>query len=439
MAKADTPHDDLFSRFVHSEVSGSVVLLACSLIALVWANSPYSIAYFAIEHFPIGVIWGDEYLKLSLGHWIADGLMVIFFFVVGLEIKREVAVGELSVTERAILPVSAALGGMLVPATVYLIGNFGSETAVGWGIPMATDIAFALGILALFGTRAPIGLKVFLTALAIADDLGAIVVIAVFYTSEIAFEGLVLAAAFMVLIVALARFGVRAPVVYLFCMVVVWAGVLASGIHATVAGVMLALLMPVRSQIEPRQYFERIKSGIAHLEEEGLTKESMLHDSSQAEALADVSLTAADMRPVGLTLEHVLHPVQAFLILPLFALFKAGVALDDQTLENFPTDASIGVILGLVVGKPAGVMLFAWLAVSSGRASLPEGVTWPMMLGAGALAGVGFTMSIFIGELAFSDRQVLDEVKLGILIGSLASGVFGYLVLSRALPRSGAT
>ncbi len=434
------PHDpDVtsgFARFLHSEASGSIIMLACTIIALVWANSPWADVYFGLEHTYIGVSWADSVFKMSLGHWIGDGLMVIFFFVVGLEIKRELVVGQLSIIDQAVLPVSAAIGGMVVPASIYLAFNAGTPTAAGWGVPMATDIAFAIGILSLFGARAPIGLKIFLTALAIADDLGAVLVIALFYTSEIVVEGLVLAGVFMGVIVVLGRLGIRPNFAYILPMVVVWAGVLISGVHATVAGVLLAMLIPVRSTIEPDEFFHRVADRISHLEAQELTRESTVTDADQTRALDDLYVTVDEMRSPGLSLERDLHPVQAFVILPIFALFKAGITLSAATLATFPSLASLGVILGLVVGKPIGVLLFSWMAIRSGYARLPEGVTTQQLVGAGLLAGVGFTMSIFISELAFVDKSILAEVKLGILVASLIAGIVGFIVLHRVLPKA---
>jgi NhaA family Na+:H+ antiporter len=434
---SDATHGSAIQRFIHSEVAGSVLMMACTLAALLWANSEWSAYYFELEHLPIGVSWNENEFSMSLGHWIGDGLMVIFFFVVGLEIKREIVVGQLSVMERAVLPVSAALGGMIVPALIYALFAAGTDLRSGWGVPMATDIAFALGILSLFGSRVPIGLKVFLTALAIADDMGAVLVIALFYTEQIVVSGVLLALAFMALLLLLAKLGVRQSWPFVICMIVVWSGVLMSGIHATVAGVLLAMLVPVRSNLDPDEFFGRVKNRIRELEVTELTQHSMITDRQQNEALDDLYLAADDMRPVGLVLERDLHPVQAFLILPIFAFFKAGIPLGEETLSAFPSAASMGVIFGLVLGKPIGVLLFSWLAIRSGRASLPEGVTRMQLFGVSCLAGVGFTMSIFISELAFVDTAVLAEVKLGILVASTIAAAVGYVVLHRAFARVG--
>ncbi|MGD8818300.1 MAG: Na+/H+ antiporter NhaA [Acidobacteriota bacterium] len=426
----------MFERFVHSEVSGSMVLLACTIAALAWANSPWAESYFDLVNTYIGVSWGDATFKMSLGHWIADGLMAIFFFVVGLEIKRELVIGQLSSFRQAVLPVGAAVGGALVPAALYALFNGAGAGASGWGVPMATDIAFALGILSLFGKRAPIGLKVFLTALAIADDLLAVLVIAFFYSANISFFALAAAGFFMLLIVAAGRLGFRQTWVYLLLAVAAWAAVFASGVHATVAGVLIAMLVPVRANIEPKDFLARSRRRLEELEKSELTRESPVQRKEQMKALDDMYLAIEDMRPAGIALEHDLHPIQSFLILPLFALFKAGVPLDADAAGMLTGSVSIGIILGLFIGKQIGITAAAWAAIQGGWADMPEGVTWPQLWGAACLGGVGFTMAIFIGELAFTSETLIAEAKLAILVASLASGIFGFLVLQRVLPKS---
>ena len=395
----DTHHgkqDGMFDRFVHSEVSGSLVLLTFAVGALVWANSPWADSYFGMVNTRVGVTWGDQSLQMSLGHWIADGLMAIFFFVVGLEIKREISVGQLSSFNQALLPVGAALGGAIVPAIIYVLFTFGGEGAAGWGIPMATDIAFALGILALFGSRVPIGLKVFLTALAIADDLLAVSVIAFFYSGGVSFSALGIAAVFMLLIVAAGWLEFRQTWIYLLLAAGAWAGVFASGVHATVAGVLIAMLVPMRSKIEPDEFFERTRQRWEELGATELTRASPITDKEQMRALDDMYLAIEDMRPAGISLESQLHPVQSFVILPLFALFMAGVEINADALSRLTSPVSLGIIFGLLAGKQIGVTGAAWLAVRSGYTELPEGVTWWQIWGAACLAGVGFTMAIFI-------------------------------------------
>jgi NhaA family Na+:H+ antiporter len=434
----DGDHGGLFARFVHSEVTGSVILLACTLAALVWANSPWSESYFHLLHTEVGFQIGHTERTMSLHHWINDFLMAIFFFVVGLEIKREMLVGRLSTFDKAILPVAAALGGMIAPALLYFFLNSGGEASRGWGVPMATDIAFALGVLSLFGKRVPIGLKVFLTALAIADDLGAVLVIALFYTSDLHFAELIIAGVFMFVIVVAQRIGVRSPFIYLILAIGVWIDVFLSGIHATVAGVLLAMLMPVKAGREPEHFFAEVREKWEGLRASDLTRESMIHDRSQLDALSDLRRAAQDMEPAGLLLEERLHPAVAFFILPLFAFFNAGVRIEGSFAEILVQPVSLGVILGLVVGKQIGITLFSWLAVRSGRAALPDGVDWGDLYGAACLGGVGFTMSLFIAQLAYETPALGAEAKIGILTASLISAVWGVTVLATQLARRSA-
>ena len=303
-------------------------------------------------------------------------------------------------------------------------------------MPMATDIAFALGILALFGSRAPIGLKVFLTALAIADDMLAVLVIAVFYTDTLVVTGLVVSGICLLLILLAARSRILSVWVYYLLALGAWAGVLVSGVHATVAGVLIALCVPVQAVIEPREFLDRARRRIRELDHPGLTRESMVHDHGQMAALDDLYHAVDDMRPPGLALEHQLHPVQAFLILPLFALFSAGVTLDAESFAGLSSSISLGIILGLVLGKQVGILGACWLALRSGRCDMPRGVGWAQLWGVSCLAGIGFTMSIFICELAFLSESVIAQAKLGILVASLLAGIIGFVVLGRVLPRA---
>jgi len=431
--------DSVFQRFLHWEAAGSIVLLASAVVALVWANSPWAESYDNLTYTYLGVSLGEHSLEMSLKHWVNDLLMVVFFFVVGLEIKREMVLGQLSSFSKAILPVMAAVGGMLVPAGLYLMFNAGGPGQNGWGIPMATDIAFALGILALFGTRAPLGLKVFLTALAIADDMGAVLVIALFYTEEVRLLPLLIAAGCLVLISLAAQARMKRVGLFAVLIVVVWLGVFASGVHATIAGILLALVVPVRAQIDPKGFFETAKRSLATLEASEVTKDSMVDDDEQFTALADLSDATAGMLPPGVVLERYLHIGQAFVILPLFAFFNAGVNIGGDLFAILTSPISLGVIFGLVLGKQIGVMLFSWLVIKSGKATLPTGVTWAQIWGVSCLAGIGFTMSIFVDELAFNDPAIIDEAKVGILAASLIAGVIGYIVLRMALPRKAST
>jgi NhaA family Na+:H+ antiporter len=423
-----------FESFVHSEVTGSLILLASTVVALVWANSPWAADYFRVAYTKIGVSWGGAAFSLTLQHWINDGLMAVFFFVVGLEIKREIVVGELSSVRKAALPIAAAAGGMIAPAALYLLFNRGTEGASGWGVPVATDIAFALGILAVFGRRVPVGLKVFLTALAIADDLGAVAVIALFYSERIRWSALLLAALALGLIALAARAHIRWSGLYLVLAGAVWLAVLASGVHATIAGILVALLVPVRALAEPQAPIRVAMARLGELERLRLSRDSMIAERTQLEAIDELHRTTGELRPPGLTLEERLHPVVVFVILPLFALFNAGVSLGEGFARHLTSPVALGIVLGLVLGKPIGVVGASWLAIRYGRATMPEGVSWRQLYGVACLAGIGFTMSLFITDLAFAEDSLIASAKVGILVASTLAGVLGSLVLHRSLP-----
>jgi NhaA family Na+:H+ antiporter len=423
-----------FEWFVRSEVTGSVLLLACTVIALVWANSPWADSYFDLLHTYIGVSWGDATFKLSLHHWINDGLMVVFFFVVGLEIKRELVVGELSSLDKAGLPVAAAIGGMIVPAVLFTLLNYGDAGSRGWGIPMATDIAFALGILAVFGSRAPLGLKIFLTALAIADDLGAVAVIAIFYTERINMLSLIIAAVLLALLFVAIQARLRRGIIYLM-IIGIWLAVFSSGVHATVAGILVAMVIPVRPRVDPHRFMHETEARLERMRQEERDALCLLSNREQLNIVESIHSRAEEALPTGLVLERYLHPVQVWLILPLFALANAGVAIGGDLVSVVRNPLALGIIFGLVVGKPVGIGLLSWLAVTSGRGALPEGVTWAQVVGAGCLAGVGFTMSLFISDLAFDNETLIATAKIGILAASLASGILGFIILSRSLPK----
>ncbi len=424
-----------FEWFVHSEVMGSILLLACTIVALVWANSPWAGTYFDLLHTSVGVSWGDVSFQLSLHHWINDGLMVVFFFVVGLEIKRERVVGELSSFGKAALPVMAAIGGMVLPALFFVAVTLGGEGARGWGIPMATDIAFALGVLAIFGTRAPLGLKVFLTALAIADDLGAVAVIAIFYTEKINVTALIVAAVLLALVFAAIRARIRRRGILYLLIIGFWLAVFSSGIHATVAGILIAMLIPVRPRVDPDEFIDGTEERLERIKQMEVSTDSLLSDREQLDIVEGIHRCSKDALPTGLVLEHFLHPIQVWLILPLFALANAGVAIGGNLMAVLADPLALGIIVGLVIGKPLGIFFFSWMAVKSGRGALPEGVTWGQIAGAGCLAGIGFTMSLFITDLAFDNESLIATAKVGIIAASLVSGIIGYVVLSRTLPK----
>jgi len=423
--------------FLHKEASGGILLIIFTVVALAWANSPWSDSYHDLWHTYLSINAGDLALNLSLHHWINDGLMVIFFFVVGLEIKRELLVGELSSFKKASLPVAGAIGGMLVPALFYVFFNSGTEAVNGWGVPMATDIAFVIGILAILGSRVPLGLKVFVVSLAIADDIGAVMVIAIFYTSHISMSALLAAAVILVLLGIMNKLGVKSLIIYSILGLLLWLAVLQSGIHATIAGVLLAFTIPAKARINTKRFSEKTKDLLDKFDSVGEHGENVLtNESRQTDVMAIEANCEKILTPLQ-RFEHGLHPWSSFLIMPLFALANAGVTLKGMDLGAALTSSvSIGIIAGLFLGKQLGIFAFAWLAVKVKLASLPEGVSWRKIYGAGILAGIGFTMSLFIAGLAFTDDSILNLSKIGILTASLIAGVVGYLILKVALSKT---
>src|SRR5918993_1036324 len=421
-----------FQDFAHKQSSGGILLIIATVVALIWANSPWGESYVALWHTKLTVGVGDFSITKDLTHWINDGLMAVFFLVVGLEIKREVLVGELSSARNAALPVAAALGGAVVPALIYLDINAGTAGSAGWGIPMATDIAFALGVLALLGERAPVGLKVFLTALAIVDDIVAVLVIALFYTSEISWTALGVGAVFLAALVVANLIGVGRMLVYVVLGVGLWLCFLLSGVHATIAGVLLALTVPAVSFINPGAFLERGRYVLDRFEQAGEKGENVLSNEERQAALHALNHAAYKLEPPLHELEHALNPWVVFAIMPLFALANAGVPLGGGVVEALTSPVALGIVAGVLVGKQLGITLFAWLAVRSGISELPGGVNWRHVYGVGWLAGIGFTMSLFITDLAFSEGSLVDAAKLGILVASVIAGVVGWTILRGA-------
>jgi NhaA family Na+:H+ antiporter len=428
-------------RFLALEAASSLLLLTATVVALVWANSPWHESYEHLLHVPLSLRVGPGELTLTLHHFVNDALMGLFFFVVGLEIKRELVLGELSSLRRALLPVIAAVGGMVVPAGIYASLHWGGPALRGWGIPMATDIAFAVATLSVFAARVPPGLKIFLLALAIADDIGAVAVIALFYTSDLQLGWLAGAVAGLVLTWAMSRAGVRAYGAYLVVGVAVWLETYQSGIHATIATVAIALLTPARPLDGAPSRETLVERGRELLERFG----DLLEDEGDHEAHGRHQLARAVARNARSALSpldeltNLLHPWVAFLVMPLFALCNAGVRLDLATLlEPVPSRVALGVALGLVVGKPVGITLFTWLAVRSGLSDLPRGVTWAPVVAAGFLAGIGFTVALFVSSLAFDAPDLTAGSKVGILAGSTLATAIGVALLARTLPSRGA-
>jgi NhaA family Na+:H+ antiporter len=418
-----------FERFVHLESSGGILLLVCSLLALGWANSRWADWYAHLWETPLTLALGEFALTYSLHHWINDGLMALFFFVIGLEIKREFLVGELASPRHAALPIAAAVGGMAVPAAIYALFNHGAPTAHGWGIPMATDIAFAIGILTLLGKRVPLSLKVFLTALAIVDDLGAVVVIALFYTDTIHWGSLFPALIILVVLMELNRQGVRHPLVYGVLGLGLWFAVLSSGIHATIAGVLLAMTIPSRARLASDQFLAHSRATLAEFERAGPSREDQFITEAHQAALQALKSAAIHVQTPMERLEHALHPMMRFVVMPLFALANAGVSFSGLGLAMLADPVVLGVFFGLVLGKQIGVFLFAWGAVRSGLAALPSDLRWTHVYGAAWLGGIGFTMSLFIANLAFAGSALLSSAKLGILGASLVAGGAGWAIL----------
>ncbi len=418
-----TPLDE----FINRQTTSGLLLMCCAVIALILANSTWSESYQHLIHTPISIGLGSWVLEKSLQHWINDGLMALFFFVVGLELKREVLVGELAELRHAALPIVAAVGGMVVPALVFVAISPGDDTLRGWGIPMATDIAFAIGVLVLLGKRIPKTLITFLIALAIADDLGAVLVIALFYTEQINWLALAWAAGLFAVLIAFNRGGVRKSLPYFLVAALMWLAMLSSGVHATIAGVLTAFTIPAFPKYDPDRFSHSVRQMMSQFEEAHREDDNILTNDrlrSLAQSLeGGISRVQAPLQ----RLEHQLHLPVALLIIPIFALANAGVPLDTASLgQAFQHPVTLGVIAGLLLGKFIGIAGFSWLAVKAGIGILPEGTRFAHIAGVGLLGGIGFTMAIFIGDLAYLHQPELQVLaKTGILTASLLAGVAG--------------
>lgn len=441
-----------FHAFARLQASSGILLLICTVVALFWANSPWGDSYDRIFSTPLTVGIGSFVISKPLLLWINDGLMAIFFFVVGLEIKREILAGELSSFRQAALPIAAAVGGMIVPAGLYLLLNAGRPGAGGWGIPMATDIAFALGVLALLGSRAPLSLKIFLTAFAIVDDIGAVLVIALFYTAQIASGPLLIGFGLFCLAALMNWSGVRRPLIYTLIGIAMWVAFLKSGVHATVAGVLLALTIPASTRIDAADFLRR---GYGYMERfaqagtdanrtdangtgekgtgenplPGTSTNDIMTNAERQHILHALEVATERVQTPLQRMEHALHPWVSFCIMPVFALANAGVALSGGNSLMQP--AAGGIILGLLVGKPLGVLLFSYISVRLGIAAKPADLSWQHIHGAGWLGGIGFTMALFITGLAFGGSELVPVAKLAILAASFIAGTVGFAVLLR--------
>lgn len=419
-------------HFIKGETNSGMLLVACALIALVIANSPLYHAYEVLMQTPWMIGTPGFNLELSLHHWINDGLMALFFFLVGLEIKREVLVGELSDFRKALLPVCAAIGGMVVPALFYVVFNMGGPGADGWGIPMATDIAFAVTALVLLGKRRPKTLMTFLIALAIVDDLGAVLVIAIFYTNEINELSLLWALATFALLLILNLSGVRFTWAYAVVALVLWIFMLDSGIHATIAGILAAIAIPARPKYEPRMFIMGARKLLDRFDLAYNKNKNILRNTDMSMTLQSLESGVNRAQTPLQNLEQAHHLPVNFLVIPIFALGNAAIPIQPSDLGNVLTDPiTLGIMFGLVLGKPIGIALATWLAVKFNLCELPKGCNMNHIIGAGFLAGIGFTMSIFITELAFSgQKETLIIAKTGILLASILAAVIGFTYLT---------
>lgn len=419
-----------FEHFIHAQTTTGLILMATTIIALLLANSPLSEGYIDFFHIKIDLHVGSWALSHSFHHWINDGLMAIFFFIIGLEIKREITAGELSNFKIAMLPILAAIGGMIVPAFIYLIINHNTLGEAGWGIPMATDIAFAISALVLLGKRVPTALVTFLVALAIVDDLGAVLVIAIFYTETIQYTPLILAGMMFLIMVSFNRFGIHMVLPYFIVGLLMWFFMLESGVHATIAGVIAALSIPSTPKRTPLTLVEDTKDLLKSYETYPVTTDHILHEQQKA-ILINIKDKIDSVGTPAARLEHDLHLPVSLVIIPLFALANAGISIDFDSLKTTMLEPiSLGIIAGLVLGKVLGIFGISWLAIKLKIATLPANSTMPQIFGVAFLGGIGFTMSIFVAELAFIDQpELIFQAKTGILTASLFSGLFGFFFL----------
>ncbi len=419
--------------FIKLETASSIILFACSILAIIWANSSFGYIYEALwnHKFTIGFADSSFHLSKPLILWINDGLMAIFFFVIGLEIKREILVGELTTLRKASLPIFAAIGGMLFPVIIFLILNNGKIGSEGWGIPMATDIAFTLGILKLLGKRVPLGLKIFLTAFAIVDDIGAVLVIAIFYSANIQWELVGYAMLIFSVLVFLSYKEIYSKYFYFIMGFVVWLLFLKSGIHPTIAGILMAFTIPINRKVDFKEYLKVITKKLSFFKEESSHK-SKLMSKNQLHAVDSIEKITQKVHSPLQHLESTLHGWVSYIIMPIFALANAGVVLSLNGLEN-TSHITMNIALALILGNTIGIMFFSLIAVKLKLADLPKGVNNLQLLGVSMLGGLGFTMSLFIVNLAYTDESLIAASKMGVILGSLIAGILGYLVLRFSL------
>ncbi len=418
-------------EFIHRQTTSGILLMLCAVVALYIANSQWSDAYHHLLEMPFTIGLQEFQLSKSLHHWINDGLMALFFFVIGLELKREILVGELADPKQAILPIAAAIGGMLIPALIYIAFNPEGHTFDGWGVPMATDIAFALGALALLGSRVPKQLVIFLVALAIVDDLGAVIVIALFYTETINLFALATVAAMLLMLVTLNLGGIRRPLPYILLGVVLWIAMLKSGIHATLAGILLAFTIPMRPKYDPNRFLSQINQMIEQIKQAYRREESIIKNDELRSRVRALGEGVHMVQAPAQILEHKMHIPSAYIIIPIFSLANAGIPIDWSSFGSIVSHpVSIGIAAGLVFGKLVGIAGFSWVAVKVGLTTLPQGLNFKHIVGVALMGGIGFTMSIFIAELGFAHHaEDLLMAKTGILLASVLAGVSGFMWL----------
>jgi NhaA family Na+:H+ antiporter len=418
-----------FQRFFNKIVSGSYPLFLAAILAMIWANL-LAASYNSFWHTQISLSFGQFTISKSLAHWIDEALMTFFFFTVGLEIKREILVGGLSSPKQAALPIAAAVGGMIFPAAIYLALNYGTPAAKGWGIPMATDIAFSLAVLAFLKDKVPSGLRIFLTAFAIADDLGAVIVIALFYTKTIVWQNLIFSTLFLVSLGVANKLWIRKTLVYIVLGIGMWFSILGSGMHATIAGVIVALFIPARGKYDTETFTSKVKEYLNWIVCGDNCGHSILMNQRHLDAVQAIEIACSNVETPLQRLEHHLQSWVAYLVLPLFALANSGLVLRELDMSAaIRHPVTLGVIFGLVFGKPLGVISFTYLGSKLLQAPLMRGIKWSHIAGVGLLGGIGFTMSLFISGLSFTSAQVLDFSKLGIIAGSVVSGIAGWIVL----------
>ena len=419
-----------FQRFFNKIVSGSYPLFLAAILALIWANL-FVASYHSFWHTQLSLSFGQFIISKSLVDWIDEALMTLFFFTVGLEIKREILVGGLSSTRQAVLPIAAAVGGMMAPAGIYYLFNFGTPEATGWAIPIATDIAFSLAVLAFLKNKIPRGLRIFLTAFAIADDLGAVIVIALFYTKTIMWQNVVFSTLFLVSLGVVNKLWIRKTLVYIVLGIGLWFSILGSGMHATIAGVIVALFIPARGKYDTKTFTGKVKEYLNWIVCENGCGHSILMNQRHLDAVQAIDIACLNVETPLQRLEHHLQSWVAYLVLPLFALANSGLALKELDISAaIRNPVTLGIIFGLVFGKPLGIISFTYLASKLLQAPLMRGIKWSHIIGVGLLGGIGFTMSLFISGLSFTSTQVLDFSKLGIIIGSVISGFAGWIALS---------